>query len=94
MQADILFFFAPESLDVPSKNQTMAEATGIASSLSQAGAVCSEVSEAEVVPEPSTRANGTNNFQQPNFEDTQSFLEEVNFKLETLKEVINWVSRK
>ena len=73
----------------------MAEATEVSSSLPQAGAVCSEVSVAEAVPESSTtRAQGTKNFQQPNFEDTQSFLEEVNFKLETLKEVINWVLRK
>ena len=68
----------------------MAELREVASSLPQAGAVCSEVSvaEAEVVPEPSTGTQGTNNFQEPNFEDTQSFLEEVGIKLQTLKEVI------
>ena len=84
-----LFFF---SVNICTKhNKKMAEPTEVASSLPQDGAVIFDFSLAEAVPEPSegnTEAQETNSFQQPNFEDTQSFLEEVNFKLETLKEVI------
>ena len=69
----------------------MAEPTEVASSLPQDGAVIFDFSLAEAVPEPSegnTEAQETYSFQQPDFEDTQSFLDKVNFKLQNIKEVI------